>query len=274
VAEPSAQPVTHGAARSSGGLDDGDVTVRVEDVHMTYTIYEDRRPRLRTIVANGFKQRPSRTIRAVQGVSFTAHSGEIIGVLGPNGSGKSTLMRGLAGLQPVNGGDIKAVSIPVLLGVGAALQRSLSARRNIELGCLALGLTIGEVAQREGEILEFAGLEDFADLPLKAYSSGMRARLHFAIATAVQPHILLIDEALSVGDEAFQERSAERIKELQKAAGTVFIVTHTMKTIEETCTRALWLDKGRLVEDGPPKAVTKAYRYWVKAGKQGASGGG
>ena len=189
----------------------GDVTLAVEDVHVIYRVYEDRKPTLRQLVAQRFQSRKYREIHAVRGVNFVAHVGEAIGVIGRNGSGKSTLLRAMAGLLPVNQGAVYTRSEPALLGVGAALQPKLSGRRNIVLGGLALGLSRAEIDARIEEIIDFSGLREAIDLPLRTYSSGMRGRLHFALATATVPDVLLIDEVLSVGDREFQQRSAERI---------------------------------------------------------------
>lgn len=235
-------------------------TLVLDDVHVTYHVYEDRRPHLKDIVANGFRRPASRAIQAVRGVSLTAYEGEAIGVIGGNGAGKSTLLKAMAGLLPPTGGAVYARSQPALLGVGAALQPSVSGRRNIQLGCLALGMSSAEIKQRMDEIVAFAGLEDFIDLPLKTYSSGMRARLHFSIATAVEPELLLIDEALSVGDAEFKHRSKQRIEELREKAGTVFLVSHSMRAITRTCTRVVWLEKGRIIQDGDPEEVVGAYQ--------------
>jgi teichoic acid transport system ATP-binding protein len=235
-------------------------TLVLDDVHVTYHVYEDRRPTLRSLAANRLRRPPSRAIQAVRGVSFAAYEGEAIGVIGGNGAGKSTLFQAMAGLLPVTSGAVYARSQPALLGVGAALQPAVSGRRNVQLGCLALGLSSEQVREKMDAIVAFAGLEEFIDLPLRTYSSGMKARLHFAIATAVEPELLLIDEALSVGDAVFKARSKERIEELRSKAGTVFLVSHSMRSITRTCSRAIWLDKGRIVTDGPVKEVVKAYQ--------------
>ena len=237
----------------------GEPTVVCENVEITYRVFEDRRPTLRSVVANRFKGRSYRAIEAVKDVSFTAYAGEAVGVIGSNGSGKSTLLRAIGGLLPVTAGQIYVRGKPALLGVGAALQPKVSGRRNVILGGLALGLTREEVEARFDEIVEFAGLEDAIDLPLRTYSSGMRARLHFAISSAVRPDILLIDEALAVGDKAFKERSQERMEELKADAGTIFLVSHSMGVIKGTCTRALWLEQGMIKADGKPREVIKAY---------------
>ena len=256
---------------------DSRITVVVDDVHVTYRVYEDKRPKARDAFA-GQGRRQFREIKAVRGVSFEARAGEAIGIIGRNGSGKSTLLKAMAGLLPADRGRILAHSQPSLLGVGAVLKGGLSGRRNIILGTLALGLSKREAEEQVDEITEFAGLEDYIDLPMRTYSSGMRARLHFSIATAVTPEILMIDEALAVGDEVFKRRSEERIRELQDAAGTIFIVSHGLDGIVEGCTRAIWLDAGRIVAEGDPADVVEQYRKQmadeVKADKKKRRGRG
>jgi teichoic acid transport system ATP-binding protein len=236
-----------------------DPAVVVDGLSVTYRIYEDRKPTLRRTVAERFRPRPYRAINAVREVSLVVGRGEAVGVLGRNGSGKSTLLRAIAGLLPPDDGGVYARTPPVLLGVGAALQPNLSGHQNILLGGTALGLRRRELSARAEEIIAFAGLEEFADVPLRAYSSGMQARLQFAIATAVRPEVLLVDEALAVGDTEFQRRSAERIRELLDGAGTVFLVSHSIGSIRSICDRAVWLDRGRLLRDGPADEVADAY---------------
>jgi teichoic acid transport system ATP-binding protein len=247
-----------GPARPDRAL--GDLTVLARDLHITYRVYEDRRTSLREVVANRLRRPSYREVHAVRGVDLEAREGEAIGLIGRNGSGKSTLMKGIAGLLPPSQGEVYASSQPSLLGVSAALQKNVSGRRNIVLGLLALGLTRDEVEERMPAIIEFTGLEDFIELPIRAYSSGMRARLQFALATAVEPEILLIDEALNVGDEIFKRRGKERIDDLLDRAGTVFVVSHSMSTVRDLCDRVVWLDDGRIEEDGDPRTVIKAYR--------------
>lgn len=241
-------------------LSDGVVTVRAENVHVRYRVYEDVTRSLRSMFATAGRGRRHRHVHALKGVTFEAHAGEVIGVIGANGSGKSTLMRAIAGLLPVSEGAVYARSIPMLLGVGAVLNKALSGRRNIVLGGLALGLTRAEVLERESAIIEFAGIQQAIDRPMNTYSSGMKARLQFAISAAVEPDILIIDEALSVGDRDFKRKSQQRIRELRDRAGTVFIVSHGMKSIRVTCSRVLWIDDGILKADGPPEVVIPLYR--------------
>jgi teichoic acid transport system ATP-binding protein len=253
----------------TGSIRAAAVTLHVDDVHVTYHAFEDRRPEIKEYIANGFRRPVAREIKAVRGVSLTLQEGEALGIIGPNGSGKSTLMQAMAGLLPPNAGEVYARSQPTLLGVGAALQPNVSGRRNILLGCLALGMTQDEVEAKMDDIIQFAGLEEFIDLPLKAYSSGMRARLHFSVATSVEPEILLIDEALSVGDEAFKGRSEERINELREKAGTVVLVSHQLGSIKETCDRAVLFEKGRITYEGEPDDVIGEYREHVKKSRSG-----
>ena len=237
----------------------GAVTIRAENLHVRYRAYEDVARSLRSLLATGGRGRKNRHVHALKGVSFEAHAGEIIGVIGANGSGKSTLMRAISGLLPVTEGAVYASSTPMLLGVGAVLNKALSGRRNIMLGGLALGMTKGEVAQREEEIISFAEIGEAIDRPMSTYSSGMKARLQFAISAAVEPEILIIDEALSVGDRRFKKKSQRRIEELRQGAGTVFIVSHGMNSVRATCTRVLWIDDGQLRADGDPDKVVKKY---------------
>lgn len=246
-------------------------TVAVQDVHVRYRVpstdaAERRRSnRLVRAAKTVLGQQPMVLVRALSGISFVARSGEQIGLVGQNGSGKSTLLRIIAGLERPARGRVLAESTPVLIGVNAALVPDLSGEQNVRLGCLAMGLTPEQTEKAIPDVVELAGLGKSIYLPMKTYSSGMGARLRFAIATAANPHIMLIDEALATGDAAFKERSEARMNRLRENAGTVFLVSHAAKTIEETCTRAIWLNYGRLVLDGPAEDVALRYRKWAWA---------
>lgn len=244
------------------------LTVRAREITVDYQIHVERRRSLRRLLTGAVRERETRRIRALTEVSFTAAVGESIGVIGHNGSGKSTLLRAIGGLVPVTAGLVRVSSTPVLLGVKAALEPDLSARQNIILGGTSLRIPKAELLARTGEIMEFAGLEEYLDVPLRAFSSGMRARLQFAIATISAPEILMIDEALSVGDAEFKERSDARIRELIAASGTVFVVSHSMRSVLDVCDRVLWIDHGRLVADGPAVEVVEAYREHVGVRKR------
>ena len=206
------------------------------------------------------QDRPTiREVHAVKDVSFTAYKGDAIGVIGRNGSGKSTLLRAIAGLLPPASGVVYTGGRPSLLGVNAAMMNDLTGDRNVVLGCLAMGMSSAEIQQRYDEIVEFSGIGDFIDLPMSTYSSGMAARLKFAIASAKTHDILLVDEALATGDAEFRVRSERKIRELRDQAGTVFLVSHSLDVVLDTCNRALWLDAGVLRLDGPVEEVVAAY---------------
>jgi teichoic acid transport system ATP-binding protein len=242
-------------------------TVIADDVHIVYTVHGAGTGRgsavaaLSRIVSR--KGNPNvRRVHAVRGVSFTAYRGEAIGLIGSNGSGKSTLLRAIAGLLPPESGRVFTDGQPSLLGVNAALMNDLTGERNVILGGLAMGMSNEEVREKYEDIVEFSGINekgDFISLPMRTYSSGMAARLRFSIAAAKNHDVLMIDEALATGDRKFQKRSEDRIRELRKEAGTVFLVSHNNKSIRDTCDRVLWLEKGELRMDGPTDEVIKAY---------------
>lgn len=203
-------------------------------------------------------------VEALKPLSFTVARGESVGVIGTNGSGKSTLMKLITGQMRPTTGHVYATSTPVMLGVNAALVRQVSGEDNIRLGCLAMGMTTAEAAAKRDAVVELAGLSEQAlQLPLKAYSSGMASRLQFAIATSVDPDILVIDEALNTGDAQFRERTRRRLDDLREQAGCVFLVSHSLSTIQEMCQRVIWIEKGTLVMDDAPAEVTRAYTRYV-----------
>lgn len=200
-----------------------------------------------------------REVHAVKDVSFVAHHGESIGIIGRNGSGKSTLLRAVAGLIPPSSGRLWVSGEPSLLGVNAVLMSKLSGERNIYIGAQALGLSRAQIAERFDEIVEFSGIGDAVYLPMSTYSSGMGARLRFAISTAASPDVLMIDEALATGDADFRQKSAQRITDIRDRAGTVFLVSHSNGNIRQICDRVLWMDQGRLIMDGPTEEVLPEY---------------
>jgi teichoic acid transport system ATP-binding protein len=242
-----------------------DPIVVVDDLHIIYRVYGSGGGKgtaasaLMRIVRR--QKRPQmKEVHAIRGMSFVAYRGDAIGVIGINGSGKSTLLKAIAGLLPPANGAVYTDGQPSLLGVSAALMRDLSGSRNIVLGCLAMGLSPEETQERYHEIVKFADLKPgFIDYPMSTYSSGMGARLRFAIAAARTHDVLLIDEALATGDAKFKRRSKAKIEELRKDAGAVFLVAHNLDVIEETCNRVIWLDEGRIRMDGDPQTVLEAY---------------
>lgn len=233
------------------------LSVRVEDAHVRYRVYEDRTFSVREFLRTG--PRKAVEVHALKGINLDIEIGEFVGVVGSNGSGKSTLLRTIAGVQPVSEGRVLVRGEAHLLGVGAVLRPLLSGHRNVLLGGLAMGLSRDEIEARIDDVVEFAGLADSINRPLNTYSSGMRSRLAFSIATLRIPDVLLVDEALAVGDREFRQKSLQRLSELREGAGTVVMVTHNLKEIRQTCSRAVWIERGELVADGPVSDVLNAY---------------
>lgn len=219
-------------------------------------------------------QAPMVSVDALNEMSLVVERGESVGIVGRNGSGKSTLMRLISGGSKPSTGAIYASSMPIMLGVNAALVPELSGDHNIVLGCLAMGLTRKEIDEKFESILDLSGLEKAIHLPMRSYSAGMSSRLRFAIAASIDPEILLIDEALNTGDAQFRDRSKRRMDELRSKAGSVFLVSHSLDTITEMCTRVIWLDKGDLIMDGVPAEITQTYasfaRHLAKGNNQSA----
>ena len=243
-------------------------SVVVDEASMTYRVLsaEAVQPRRglrgRVRAARGVR---TTEVQALQPLSFVVGRGESVGVIGTNGSGKSTLMKLITGQMRPTTGHIYATSTPVMLGVNAALVRQVSGEDNIRLGCLAMGMSRAEAEAKRDAVVALSGLDDHAlQLPLKAYSSGMAARLQFAIATSVDPDILVIDEALNTGDAQFRARTRARLDELREQAGCVFLVSHSLSTIQEMCSRAIWIERGVLTMDGDPERVTRTYRRYTR----------
>lgn len=209
---------------------------------------------------------PSKTKKtAVKRASLSAKPGEIIGVIGRNGSGKSSLLRAVSGLHEVAEGAVYAVSQPFFLGVKPALISDRTGYENIELGCLAMGLSKDEVRRAIADIAELTALEDALYDPINTYSSGMRARLGFCILAAVPDvDILVVDEALGTGDAAFKDRSKEIMKSVLARSGTIFLVSHSGKFIKEMCKRAIWLHEGEIIMDGVPDDVVASYVSYTR----------
>lgn len=210
------------------------------------------------------RQKPSRIVESLKPTTFVVKSGESVGVVGHNGSGKSTLLKVIAGTEPPTSGRVLVSAQPTLLGVAPALQPYLSGRQNVVLGLLALGVSLNEARSLEPEIAEWADIGDAIDRPLKTYSAGQSARLAFAISTAVDPEILLIDEALSTGDAAFANKARLRMEGLLAEAKNVFLVSHVADQILDTCSRAIWMHRGEMIMDGAAKDTVAAYKEWSK----------
>jgi teichoic acid transport system ATP-binding protein len=250
--------------RTSRSTGDADAlrspTVVVDGVAVTYRTRISGTRSLKRSLVGGHREESIQQVQALKGVSFTVHEGESVGLVGDNGSGKTTLLRTIAGLLRVTDGEVRVRSMPVLLGVAAALEPELSGRRNVFLGATALGMSRADIEALFDDIVGFSGIGPAIERPLRTYSSGMMARLRFAIATATTPDILLIDEALAVGDLSFKQRSQERMRELLERASTIFLVSHNLTEVEHVCQRVVWLEDGIVRKDGPTGAVLDAYR--------------
>ena len=242
-------------------------TVVVDDVHVVYKVHGTKGKQGNSAASlarfvTGRAAPQVREVHAVKGVSFAAYRGEAIGLIGSNGSGKSTLLLAIAGLLPPTQGRVYTNGQPSLLGVNAALMNNLTGERNVVLGCLAGGMSRADVRAKYDDIVEFSGINDngdFLSLPMRTYSSGMSARLRFAIAAARSHDVLLIDEALATGDAEFRRRSEVRIREMREEAGTVFLVSHSLGVVRETCERTIWLEQGVILADGDTDSVIDAY---------------
>jgi teichoic acid transport system ATP-binding protein len=241
------------------------VRIRVEDVSVTYRTSLERAPTLKsTLMRLGRRERVIREIEAVKGVSFEVPHGKVMGVVGANGAGKSTLMRAVAGILPPTAGRVEVNGrVSTLLSLGVGFNRKLTGRQNVVLGGLAAGLTRAELAEKYDEIVEFAELEEFMDMPMRTYSAGMYGRLAFAVAVTMHPDILIIDEALSVGDARFRKKSFRRMRQLCREDRTILLVSHALGSIEKLCDECIWMDKGQLRMWDEPSAVVDAYTEFL-----------
>jgi ABC-type polysaccharide/polyol phosphate transport system ATPase subunit len=243
--------------------------IRVEDVSLTYRTTLERNPTLKTtMIKLGRRERIIREVEALKGVSFTVPHGQVLGVVGANGAGKSTLMRVMSGILPPTRGRIEVDGrVSTLLALGVGFNKKLTGRENVILGGLAAGLDRDELAAKYDQIVAFAELEDFMDMPMRTYSSGMYGRLGFSVAVNMDPDILIIDEALSVGDARFRKKSFERMRELCDEDRTVVLVSHALGTIEQLCDQAIWMDHGVLRMWDEPESVISAYTDFLGVGE-------
>ena len=198
---------------------------------------------------------------AMNDVSFNVEKGETLGLIGTNGAGKSTTLKVISGiLKPTEGKVIVRGNIVPMLELGAGFDPELTGKENIYLNGAILGYSKEYLESKYDEIVEFAEIKEFIDMPIRNYSSGMMARLAFSIASVVQPEVLIVDEILAVGDAKFQEKSYKRMRELMSGGATVLFVSHDLEKIEEMCDKVIWLDSGKIKQIGPAKEICEAYK--------------
>jgi ABC-type polysaccharide/polyol phosphate transport system ATPase subunit len=247
----------------------GDFAVRVEELSVSFRTTYEKKPTLKTaLIRLGRRQRSVREMQALRDVSFDVSPRTILGIVGVNGAGKSTLMRAVAGILPPSEGRVQVWGrVSTLLALGVGFNADLSGRENVVLGGLAAGLTREQIEAKYDDIAAFAELEEVMDLPMRAYSSGMFGRLAFSVAVHTDPDILLIDEALSVGDARFKHKCFEKIRAITDEAQAIMIVSHALKSISELCTDVVWLHKGRIAMRDEPEPVIEAYTRFLDVGE-------
>lgn len=235
--------------------------IRIERVSMDFKMTSDKIQSLKEYsVAMLTHRLQTKTFRALDDISFSVQRGEVLGLVGHNGAGKSTLLKVVAGILKPTAGTVRLGGPVVpMLELGSGFDMDLNGRENIFLNGAILGYSETFLQQKYAEIVAYSGLEQFIGIPLRNYSSGMLARLAFSIATVVEPEILIVDEILAVGDEAFQRKSKRRMLELMGGGTTVLFVSHSISQIRELCSRVLWLDHGKLRMLGETKDVCDLY---------------
>lgn len=238
------------------------IAIQFEHVSKKFTLHHERPRTFQELLIRLFRRGPSSTAEfwALRDVSFEIPLGQTVGFIGPNGSGKSTALKLMAGiLEPTSGTITVNGRLAALLELGAGFHPDLTGRENVYLNGTLLGLSRAEMRRRFDEIVAFAELEDFIDVPVKHYSSGMYVRLGFAVAVHVEPEILLVDEVLAVGDVAFQRKCLDRIYELRRQGVTIVFVSHDLGTVQSLCEYVYWFEHGRIQKEGSPTDVVMAY---------------
>lgn len=234
--------------------------IEIKNVSKKFRLYKERNQNIKTAIMRG-RISAYDDFWALQDVSFNIEHGETFGLVGDNGSGKSTLLKCLAKiLYPDKGSIVARGRLAALLEVGSGFHPELTGRENVYLNGSILGMSRKEVAAKFDEIVEFSGVGEFIDQPVKNYSSGMYVRLGFSVAIHVNPEILLVDEVLAVGDESFQAKCFQKFEEFRKAGKTVVLVSHSLGTMVDMCDRIAWLEHGVLKAVGKPKDIIKTYR--------------
>ncbi len=246
--------------RPSPAREEAPLAIQVEDVHKSFMIPTHRVDSIKERFVRPFSSPDYRELRALDGISFEVHQGEFFGIVGRNGSGKSTLLKMLASIYRTDSGTIRmAGRLAPFIELGVGFNPELTARENVVLNGVMMGLSPREIRRRMDAIIGFAELEEFADLKLKNYSSGMLVRLAFSVMMEADADVLLIDEVLAVGDAAFQQKCADAFREMKAQGKTIVLVTHEMATVETYCHRAMLISEGRVQAIGDPGEVGRDY---------------
>ncbi|MCW0953448.1 ATP-binding cassette domain-containing protein [Weissella ceti] len=243
-------------------MSENKVMVSAKFVTKRFDLAEKQSDKLKAVFKFWDKGIPS--FWSVKGVSFDAHAGETIGIIGTNGSGKSTLLEMVAGIRQPTSGKMEINGETSMIAVGAGMRPQLTGRANIRLKALMQGMTDKQIDEKMDEIIEFSELGDFIDQPVKSYSSGMKSKLGFAISVYSEASIIIIDEALSVGDQTFAEKSIARTKKFQEEGKTIFFVSHSANQIKQMADRIIWMHYGDIRMDGPTDEVMPEYQKFVK----------
>lgn len=247
-------------------MSDNNIAIKADNVSMMFNLSREREERLKEYVINLIRGKLFfDEFWALQDISFKVEKGDSLGLIGVNGSGKTTLLKLVAGImKPTKGTIYTDGSIAPLFAMSSGFDSSLSARENIFLVGALRGYTKEYMKKRFDEIIDFAELENFVDVPLKNYSSGMSSRLAFAIATLVHTDILIADEVLAVGDAKFHKKSEERMAKMREGGTTILFVSHSAGAVQKVCRNAIWLDHGKIVMAGKSADVCKAYAEFCK----------
>ena len=233
--------------------------IEVKNLCKNYRVYDSKSSRIRNII-NPFAKKEVKEFKALTDVSFHVNKGEIVGIIGNNGAGKSTLLKILTGVSFPSSGEVNVNGrVSSLLELGTGFNPELTGEENIYFNGSLMGLTQDEIDKVKDNIIEFADIGEFINQPVKSYSSGMYARLAFAVAININPDILIVDEILSVGDVGFQKKCMDKFNEFKEAGKTVLYVSHGLETVQTFCERAIWLEKGRVVDIGPSFDIVEKY---------------
>lgn len=248
------------ASETAEQIESGPVVVEVRDVQKIFRIPEQRVDSIKERAVHPLRRNPYRELKALDGISFDVHEGEFFGIVGLNGSGKSTLLKILGSIYQADGGSIRTAGrIAPFIELGVGFNPEMTAHENVVLNAVMMGLSRREARSRVPRVIEFAGLEDFAELKLKNYSSGMMVRLAFSVMIEAEADIMLIDEVLAVGDASFQQKCEDVFHEMRAAGKTIILVTHDMNSIEEFCHRAMMIHDGKVSVLGSPEEVSDWY---------------